>query len=184
MFKRVWHTLIINLIRSPRKRVNWMKKHNVFKSIGNDVSLQMRKIPLYPECIAFHNNIVVASNVLFITHDAIHNVMNRYIKEKKLNENIGCIEIMDNCFIGANTTIMPNVRIGPNAIVGAGSVVNKNIPEGEIWAGVPARRIGTFDDLLKKRLENAEKNSLKQPSNQSISTEMVDVIWQKFMESH
>lgn len=144
----------------------------------------MRKVPLYPECIAFNNNIVVASNVLFITHDAIHKVMNKYIKEKKLTENIGCIEIMDNCFIGANTTIMPNVRIGPNAIIGAGSVINKDVPEGEIWAGVPARRIGTFDDLLKKRLENTEISSLPHHSNQSISPETADALWKKFMESH
>lgn len=143
----------------------------------------MRKIPLYPECIAFHNNIVVASNVVFITHDAIHKVMNTYMSEKKIAENVGCIEIMDNCFIGANTTIMPNVRIGPNAIIGAGSVVNKDVPAGEIWGGVPARRIGTFDDLLKKRLANADTNSLPQPSKQSVSPELAEALWKKFKES-
>ena len=43
--------------------------------------------------------------------------------------------------IGANSTIICGVIIGENAMVGAGSVVTKDIPDNEIWAGNPARRI-------------------------------------------
>ncbi len=42
--------------------------------------------------------------------------------------------------IGANCTILPGVVINKNAMVGAGSVVTKDIPEGETWFGVPARK--------------------------------------------
>ena len=91
---------------------------------------------------------------------------------------------MDNCFIGANTTIIPNVRTDPNAIIGTGNIVNKDVPEGEIWAELPARCIGTFDNLLKKRLENTEISSLPHPSNQSISPKTTDILWKKFMKSH
>ena len=45
-------------------------------------------------------------------------------------------------FIGAHSTILKGVTIGDKAIIGAGSVVAKNIPDGEIWAGNPARFIG------------------------------------------
>ncbi|WP_312078002.1 acyltransferase [Chryseobacterium sp.] len=41
--------------------------------------------------------------------------------------------------IGANATILPGITIGENAIVGAGSVVTKDIPSGEIWYGNPAK---------------------------------------------
>ncbi|CAL7963031.1 Transferase [Gammaproteobacteria bacterium] len=41
--------------------------------------------------------------------------------------------------IGANSTILPEVVIGKNALVGAGSVVVKNINEGTIVAGNPAK---------------------------------------------
>ena len=41
--------------------------------------------------------------------------------------------------IGANSTILPTVRIGKNALVGAGSVVTKDVPENVIVAGNPAR---------------------------------------------
>jgi len=44
--------------------------------------------------------------------------------------------------IGANATVMLWLQVGSNAIVGAGSVVTKNIPDGEIWYGVPARHMG------------------------------------------
>ena len=152
MFKRILYTLRLNMIPSAHKRAQWMREKDIFKMLGQNVSLQLRKIPFYPKCIAFHNNIVVASNASFLTHDAIHLVLNRYLKQQKIPENIGCIEIMDDCFIGANSTIMSNVRIGPRAIVAAGSMVTKNVPPGEILGG-PAKRIGYFDDLLEKRSE-------------------------------
>ncbi len=41
--------------------------------------------------------------------------------------------------IGAGATILPGREIGPDALLAAGSVLTRNIPAGEIWAGVPAR---------------------------------------------
>jgi UDP-2-acetamido-3-amino-2,3-dideoxy-glucuronate N-acetyltransferase len=41
--------------------------------------------------------------------------------------------------IGSNATIMGGIEIGDNAIIGAGSVVTKNVPAGEIWIGNPAK---------------------------------------------
>ena len=43
--------------------------------------------------------------------------------------------------IGANSTICPGVTIGEGAMVGAGSVVTKDIPSGELWVGNPAKFI-------------------------------------------
>lgn len=43
--------------------------------------------------------------------------------------------------IGCGAIILPGVTVGVGAIVGAGSVVNRNVPDYEIWAGIPARKI-------------------------------------------
>lgn len=51
------------------------------------------------------------------------------------------IVIGDDVFIGANAIILKGVTIGNRAIVGAGSVVTKDIPAAEIWAGNPAKFI-------------------------------------------
>ena len=55
------------------------------------------------------------------------------------------IHIGDNAFIGAGSYILKGVRIGEAAVVGAGSVVTKCVPAYEIWAGNPARKVGTID---------------------------------------
>lgn len=44
-----------------------------------------------------------------------------------------------NVSIGSNVTILGDVTIGDGALIGAGSVVTKNVPAGQIWAGNPAR---------------------------------------------
>lgn len=51
--------------------------------------------------------------------------------------------IGDQCFIGANSIVMPGVRIGNQCIVGAGSVVTKDVPDNCIVAGNPATIIRT-----------------------------------------
>lgn len=44
--------------------------------------------------------------------------------------------------VGAHTVILPGVTLGYGAVVGACSLVTKDIPSGEIWAGCPAKKIG------------------------------------------
>ncbi len=45
-------------------------------------------------------------------------------------------------FLGANSVVMPGVTIGEGAVIGAGAVVTRDVPAWEVWAGVPAKRIG------------------------------------------
>ena len=51
----------------------------------------------------------------------------------------GRVHIGDYSSIGSNATVLPDIRIGKNVIVGAGSVVTKNIPDGLVVFGNPAR---------------------------------------------
>jgi len=54
-------------------------------------------------------------------------------------EHRGGIVIEDNCWLGANVTVIDGVTIGRDSIIGAGSVVTKSIPKFAIAVGVPAR---------------------------------------------
>jgi len=49
------------------------------------------------------------------------------------------VEIGDGAWIGANVLIGPGVSIGSNSVVGANSVVNRSVPDDQIWGGVPLR---------------------------------------------
>jgi acetyltransferase-like isoleucine patch superfamily enzyme len=50
--------------------------------------------------------------------------------------------------IGANSTILPGVVIGENSLVGAGSVVVRDVPDGAVVVGNPARVIRRVDELV------------------------------------
>jgi len=52
------------------------------------------------------------------------------------------IKIEDDVWVGTGAIITAGVTIHNHAVVGAGSVVTHDIPEYEIWAGVPAKKIG------------------------------------------
>ena len=142
--------LRIALIFESKRRTKYIVKHNVFKSVGENFFFQPRLIPSDPELIKFHNNVTVASNVTFINHDIADLMLNK-LGLGYFPYNYGCIEVMDNVFIGSNTTILPNVKIGPNVIIAAGSVVTKDVPANSVVAGVPARVIESFDEYIEKR---------------------------------
>ena len=56
------------------------------------------------------------------------------------------------CASGGGCIITPNTVIGSNSIVAAGSVVTKDVPEGVIVGGNPAKIIGKVEDLINKRI--------------------------------
>ena len=60
------------------------------------------------------------------------------------------IVIGDNCWIGADVTILPGVTIGSNTIIGAKSVVTKDIPDHVLALGNPCRVVRpiTEDDSI------------------------------------
>lgn len=68
-----------------------------------------------------------------------------------------------NCWIGANTVIVPGVTIGDNSVIGAGSVVTKDIPQNAVAVGNPCRVMREINDNDKehhfknKRIAISEK---------------------------
>lgn len=89
---------------------------------------------MYPENISIGVHTHVTMRCIILTHSL--DTTSNGIKWKSHDVKIG-----NNVFIGANTIIVSEVTIGDDSIVGAGSVVTKNIPPNEIWAGNPAKFI-------------------------------------------
>ena len=178
--KRLIHSIGLAMTRGSFKRAEYLRKHDILAHMGKGCSIERRKIPLYPKLISIGDNVHFASNVVFITHDAIHMMLNRLYGKGTAKEKIGCIEIGSNVFVGAGTRIMYDVRIGSNVIIGTGSVVTKDIPDHSVAVGCPAKVIGTFEDYLKKRGSEDTYPDQWTPRNQEISDELADWCWNQF----
>lgn len=146
-FERV----LFYILPTAQQRLKWLKKKKIFALIGENVFYQPRKYPSDHLRVKIHDNVCITAGVEFTAHDMIYWVQNGMEGEKKHPEYRGCIEIYENCFIGAGTRILPNVSIGPNAIVGAGALITKDVPAGSVVGGVPAKVIGSFDEVMAKR---------------------------------
>jgi sugar O-acyltransferase (sialic acid O-acetyltransferase NeuD family) len=53
----------------------------------------------------------------------------------------GGVTIGAGAYIGSGALVRESLTIGPGAVVGMGAVVTGPVPAGEVWAGVPARRL-------------------------------------------
>ena len=153
--KKLAMIIKLSLSNNGYKKAEYLKKHGNFKLFGDKNFWYSRIIPSDMKLISIHNNVKVATNVYFCTHDVLHNLFNDEASGGGQNfiRYSGEIEIFDNVFIGANSTIMYNVKIGPNAIVAANSVVTKDVPEGAVVGGNPAKVIGSYETVKSKRLK-------------------------------
>ncbi len=83
---------------------------------------------------------LIASGCKFIDHD--HNFTDREATISSQKNQAAAITIESDVWLGVNVVVLQGVTIGRGAVVGAGAVVTKSIPPFEIWAGIPAKKIG------------------------------------------
>jgi len=97
--------------------------------IGNNVTIKCG-VQVW-DGIELEDDVMIGSNVTF-TNDPFPRSHNKDWKMFRTR-------ICKGATIGAGATILPGLTIGESAMIGAGSVVTKNVPAGEIWVGNPAK---------------------------------------------
>ena len=130
-------------IFTDKPNIKILKKNGL--KVGKNLNLQNGVIIDNSHCwlISIGDNVTLAPRVHILAHDAS---TKRFIGYTK----IGGVELGNNVFVGANTTILPNVKIGDNVIIGANSVITKNIESNVVVVGNPAKVICTLEKYLDK----------------------------------
>lgn len=107
-------------------------------TIGNNCGIS-NSVLFATKSIKICDNVLIGGNVKIYDTDFHWVDYNKRITEKcgKTAEVI----IKEGSFIGAHSIILKGVTIGERSVIGAGSVVTKDIPSDELWAGNPAKFI-------------------------------------------
>lgn len=100
--------------------------------VGKDVSVGLGATfdIFFPELIEIGDNSIIGFNATILAHEFLQNELRT-----------GNVRIGKNVMIGANTTVLPGVRIGDSAKISAMSLVNKDVKEGVFVGGVPIKHI-------------------------------------------
>lgn len=105
-----------------------------------------------PFLVTLHNNVFISIRAQFICHDG--GVL-PFRSEFPTLDLAAPIVVKSNCFIGAGALVMRGVTIGENCIVAANAVVTKDVPDGSIVGGNPARVIKSTEEYLRSAHEKS-----------------------------
>lgn len=122
-------------------------------SIGNDVIIS-RNVTINSDVVIGHNSrimdnshitgrCVIGNNVFISAGVSMAN--DSFFGRKDYTDDCRGPVIGDGVCIGAGAILLPNINIGKRCVIAAGSVVKKDIPEGMVVSGNPARIIGSTE---------------------------------------
>ena len=99
------------------------------------------------EGVTIEDNVFIGHNVTFINDKYPRATTRQGNLQTEKDWSVVPTTVEEGASVGSSVTILCGVKIGAGAIVGAGSVVTKDIPSGEVWAGNPAKFIRKVEEL-------------------------------------
>ena len=102
--------------------------------------------------VTFGDNVFIAPNCTFST-------AGHPLDTEQRNQGLEYaypITVGDNVWFGASVTVLPGVTIGSNVVIGAGSVVNRDIPDDVVAVGSPCRVLRKITEEDKKKYRRTD----------------------------
>lgn len=139
--------------------------------IGGDTCLTLvcrgGKIDIGPDCglsnctIVSDTHVIIGAGTMIgggvkIYDTNFHSIDSQLRRQERVRRYHGLsrpVTIGRDVFIGAHAIILKGVTIGDRSVVGAGSVVSRDIPADEIWAGNPARLVRSLGQMASAELK-------------------------------
>ena len=120
-------------------------------NIGSNVFIEQGAHIVCQGSITIEDNVAIAAFCSIVDTYHPHEIPNTNINlGSLLPQNFSSVFIGEGTFLGVNCVILPNVRIGKGCIIGAGSVVNKDIPDFSIVSGPVAQIISKYNPQREK----------------------------------
>lgn len=112
--------------------------------LGTLGATTLRKDCKIDDLVQVGHNVTVGANTLIMANTVI----------------CGCVIIGEHCWIAPNSVIKEKVQIGNRVIIGLGAVVLKNVDDGLVMAGVPAKPITSKHEIRAHPSRQSEKEDV------------------------
>lgn len=86
--------------------------------------------------IRMGDNVIFGHDVKILTGSHLYQYLGA---ERMIKSQNKPVTIKDGAWIASGVIILPGVTIGENSVIGAGSVVTHDVPDSELWFGIPAK---------------------------------------------
>lgn len=137
---RIWHWVHISAGAKIGNGCSFGQ--NVFVGnavkIGNNVKVQ-NNVSVYDN-VTLEDDVFCGPSMVFTN---VYNPRSAVTRKDEYRDTL----VKQGATIGANATIVCGITIGRYAFIGAGAVVNKDVPDYALMAGVPAKQIGWMSEF-------------------------------------
>ena len=154
--------------------VNHRGRNNISIIIGNNCFIGRRNFLSSGELIRIGDFCLTGPNCNFLGSNQIYDSpFFPYLTTGTTQ--VGVIELGPNCWLGANVTLLNNIKIGYGSIIGAATVVNRDIPPLSVVVGNPCRIIKRFD-MQSQSWVSAEEYSDENDQDLMSEAEYIEIL--------